>query len=163
MAKTADEAKIRASAIALSDRTRLEKTIPFSNLVFGNIVYWLAILSAVIALMAPVFMLVDPYNNILNPSVTFGLVLDGAAPAEIWSLSQTGSFPGAHFYFDFIAKADSWAMLAVSLSCSISLWGLIPAIFLQLLKEKNYFNAITGALLALLIFLSMMGVFASAG
>jgi hypothetical protein len=54
-------------------------------------------------------------------------------------------------------------MFAINLGCSAGLWGLLPAVVLQIGREKNYFEAIAGILLALLILFSMAGILAPEG
>lgn len=132
--------------------------LPQSAVVFANIVHWVTIISSLIALFAPIFILINSDNNVLNPNLIFGAIFNGAKPEEIWALSTTGSFPGAHFYFQYFAQADSWAMFGVNIGCGVALWGLIPAIFLQLFKEKEYFYALLGIIFAVLILLSMIGI-----
>jgi hypothetical protein len=100
---------------------------------------------------------------VLNPNRIFAAIFSGASPGEIWALSSTGNFPGAHFYLRYPGAPDAWAMFAINLGCSVGFWGLLPAIGYQIIKEKNYFEAAAGILLALLIALSMMGVLALEG
>ena len=146
---------------------RLEKqvldAIPKSQKIFGSTVYWITIVSALGAFFVPVFILADPANNILNPNRIFGAIFSGASPAEVWSYSVTGSFPGAHFYLHHITKADSWAMIFTAIGCGFGLFGLVPAIMYQIKKEKDWFCAILGSIISLLIFLSVIGVFSIHG
>ena len=137
---------------------QLLDAIPKSQRIFGGTVYWVMIFSAVGAFFAPVFILADPANNVLNPNLIFGAIFAGATPAEIWSYSVTGAFPGAHFYLNHITRADSWAMLFTAIGCGFGLFGLIPAVAYQIKIEKDWFCAVLGTIIASLIFLSVMGV-----
>ena len=132
--------------------------IPKSQLLYANIVHWLTIASALAALFAPIFILSNANNNVLNPNKVIGVIFDGASPPEIWALSSEGAFPGAHYYFKYPMKADSWALFFINLGCAVGFFGLVPAILRQMIKEKDWFCAILGAILALLIFLSMTGI-----
>jgi hypothetical protein len=114
------------------------------------------------SLFAPVLILGFP-GNVLNPNRIFAAIFQGAGPAEIWAMSSAGTFPGAHFYLRFPGAPDAWAAFVINLGCSVGLWGLLPAIVLQFTKEKDYFEAIAGVLLALLILLSMTGILALEG
>jgi hypothetical protein len=78
-------------------------------------------------------------------------------------MSKAGGFPGAHFFLSYPGAPDAWAMFGISLGCSVGLWGLIPAIVIQIKKEKNWFEAVIGIILALLILLSMLGILALEG
>jgi len=146
----------------LDKRKDLEKqmleAMPKSQRIFGNTVYWVAIFSAVGAFFAPVFILANPANNVLNPNIIFGAIFTGATPAEVWSHSITGGFPGTHFYLDYITKADSWAMIFVAIGCGFGLFGLVPAVYYQIKKEKDWFCAILGIIIAVLIVLSVIGL-----
>jgi hypothetical protein len=134
------------------------KQIPESNIVYAEVVHWITIISAIAALFIPVFILAHPSNNMLNPNKIFGAIFSGATPAEIWSASSAGAFPGAHFYLRFPWLTDSWAQLFINIGCAVGLFGLVPAVIIQVFKEKDWFCAILGVILALFIFLSMTGI-----
>ncbi len=133
--------------------------LPLSNRVYGTVIHWITIVCSILALFIPLAILIDPSNNILNPNLIFRAILDGATPADIWAMSATGGFPGGHYYLCFLTQADSWAQFAINLGCSVGIWGLIPTVAIQLIKEKNWFYAFIGILLAFLILLAMLGVF----
>ena len=144
-----------------SEKAALEKSvldsIPKSQKVFGNTVYWVTIFAAVGAFFTPIFILANPSNNMLNPNIVFGAIFAGATPAEVWAYSASGVFPGAHFYLDYITKADSWAMIFTVIGCGFGLFGLIPAVIYQI-KEKDWFCAIHCIIITILIFFSVIGV-----
>lgn len=133
-----------------------------SHAVYAQTVHVVTIVSAIMSLFAPLLIL-GFSGNVLNPNRIFAAIFSGASPAEIWATSSTGVFPGAHFYLRHPGAPDAWAMFAINLGCSAGLWGLLPAIALQFVKEKNYFEAVAGILLALLIFFSMVGILALEG
>lgn len=134
------------------------KNIPKSVDIYANMVHWITIISSLGALIVPIFIVVNPYVNILNPGLIFGKIFGGASPEEIWALSSTGGFPGGHVYFSFPEAPDSWAQFFINLGCSVGLWALIPTVLYQLIKEKNVFDAVIGGALGLLIALSMLGI-----
>ena len=131
---------------------------PKSQWIFGSAVYWAGIISAVGALLVPVFILAAPANNVLNPNAIFDAIFAGAIPDEIWEHSISGDFPGAHYYLDYITRADSWAMLFIVLGCAAGIIGLIPAVVLQIFKEKDWFCAVLGVMIIGLILFSMVGI-----
>ncbi|MDL2228882.1 hypothetical protein LJC14_01375 [Treponema sp. OttesenSCG-928-L16] len=143
--------------MAESAQKQLEREIPGSVKAYANVVHWITIISAIASLFVPIFILANPANNVLNPNVIFGAIFEGAAPAQIWAMSSEGAFPGAHFYLEHFGSADGWAMLFMNLGCAVGFFGLIPAIILQI-KEKDWFCAILGTMLAALILLSMTGI-----
>jgi hypothetical protein len=131
---------------------------PKSVLIYSTIVHWITIISSIAALFVPIFMLIDPSNNILNPNGIFSAILSGASPSEIWAMSSEGFLPGPRYYLTNFGSTDSWAQLTITLGCSVSLWALIPTVARQIFKEKNYFYAFLGATLAVLTFFSMTGL-----
>jgi hypothetical protein len=133
-----------------------------SHAVYAQTVHIITIVSAVMSLFAPLFILGFP-GNVLNPNRIFAAIFSGASPAEIWAMSPAGTFPGVHFYLRYPGAPDAWAAFAINLGCSVGLWGLLPAIVLQFAKEKNYLEATAGVLLALLILLSVTGILALEG
>jgi hypothetical protein len=137
--------------------------LPKSHVLYARVVHVITIFSAVMSLFMPVFILAFSGANILNPNRIFAAIFSGASPGEIWSISPAGNFPGAHFYVQFPRAPDAWAMFAVNLGCSVGLWGLLPALGYQIVKEKNYFEALAGIFLALLILLAMVGSLALKG
>ena len=136
---------------------------PKSQRIFGGTVYWLTIFAAVGALVVPVFILANPSYNMLDPNLAFEAVFAGADPAQIWEYSMYGQFPGGHYYLRHITLADSWAMIFIVIGCGFGLFGLIPAVVYQVVKEKDWFCAGLGIVIAALIFLSMIGVLNIAG
>ena len=75
--------------------------LPLSNKVYALTVYWITILSALLALFVPVIILINPSNNVLNPNQILNAILGGASPNEIWGMSSMGAFPGTHYFFVF--------------------------------------------------------------
>ena len=128
-----------------------------SHRLFGDIPYWVVVACCAAAFVLPVWMLAMPGNNVLDPFMVFSKIFNGAAPDEIWAGSAAGRFPGAHFYTDHFGKADSLAMLFVNIGCGYGLFGLAPAAIYQLAKEKDWFCAVLGAILSVLILLSALG------
>ena len=125
----------------------------------AGIIHAVTFVVSIAALFVPVFILVNPSNNLLNPNMIFGAIFKGASPDQIWAASATGGFPGTHFYWQHIFKADSWAMLAVCLGCAVGLLAVVPAVLIQIFKEKQILNACLGTVMAVLIFCALTGVF----
>lgn len=139
-------------------RREVQASIPLSHRVYGNIVHWLTILSAIMALFAPIFILVSPSNNILNPNIIFGQIFSGANLETIWAGSALGGLPIGHYYLQNLGAADSWGMIAIAIGCSVGLWGLIPAIVIQIVKERDWLYAVLGTALLALIAFAMFGI-----
>ena len=132
--------------------------IPSSQRYFGQVAYWISIISSILAFVVPFFILVAPQNNFLDPNMAFEALFNGKAPQEIWTHSVAGEFPGGHFYLQYLGMADSWAMLIIVFGSAFAVFGLIPTVICQVFKEKDLFCAILGSIIIALIVLSMAGM-----
>jgi len=136
---------------------------PKSQRIFGEIIYIVAIIVAISALFAPVFIMLNPSANALNPNVVFTAIFDGQSPDEIWGYSPEGEFLGWINALQNFSFADSWAMMVIVVGCAFGLFGLLPAVFYQAFKEKDRFCAVIGLVIITLICLSAIGILDIAG
>jgi len=151
--------KPRKKPISLMDRqTPIQITIPYSQKIFGSTAYWLSMICAILAILVTIFILAAPDNNVLHPNIIFGAIFDGASPREIWTYSVSGTFPGGHFYLDYINRPDSWAMIVIVVGSAFGFFALVPTVLYQIFKEKDWFCAILGTVIIVLILLSAIGV-----
>ncbi|MDR1625874.1 MAG: hypothetical protein LBT33_04975 [Spirochaetia bacterium] len=139
-------------------RTNTKNNEKKSHILYANTVHVITIISALMSLFVPIAILLFPDANVLNPNKIFGAIFSGASPREIWEMSSTGSFPGAHFYLRHVSSPDAWAMIGINLGCSVGLCGLVPALAYQLTKERDWLEITAGALLALLILFALAGL-----
>lgn len=130
--------------------------IPKPQLMYGETVHWLTVVSCLISLIAPVVALVRVDRNVLNPHFLFAALWDGKGPNQIWQEVGTG-FPGGHFYLRNMSAGDGFALFGIALGCSAALWALLPAVA-QYAKEREYFYAGVCLFTAVLIALSMIGL-----
>lgn len=141
-----------------------EVTISKSQLAFGNYVHYITIASCLIALFAPVLILLFPDANILNPNVIFGAIFDGSKSAQIWEAAgvtfQTGDFWG--LFFKNIFTPDGFAYLGIVLGCSVTMWALIPAALI-FFKEKQRLYGFISLFVMAVIFLALSGAINMAG
>lgn len=133
---------------------QIEAEIPASVKVYANVTHWVTIASAIAALFIPILILANPGNNVLNPNLIFGAIFEGASPEDIWAIG--GGFPGGHFYLENLT-ADGIAMMFMNLGCGVGFFALVPAVILHI-RERDWFCAVLGGLLAILICLSMFGM-----
>ena len=59
-------------------------TMPRSQTVYGEVIYWLAILAAIICMIGPVIAMYSVENNVLNPHYLFASIFDGKDAQTIW-------------------------------------------------------------------------------
>jgi len=151
--------KTSESGITAAEAEKPQFQLPLSNRCFSSIVHTVTVFASIAALFIPVLILLNPENNILNPHIIFQSIFSGASISEIWEMSPTGGFPGAHYYLSYLIKADSWAQLVIALGCSVGLWALIPTVVIQFAREKEWLWGAGGAVLAALMALALAGVF----
>ena len=51
--------------------------VPTSQRIFGEIVYWITVLCAILCIVGPLIIFVDMDNNVLNPHTLFGNIFEG--------------------------------------------------------------------------------------
>ena len=125
---------------------------------FGLVVHWVTIMTTLIALAAPVFILWRPERNVADPYRVFSAVFAGKSKGDIWAAAGT-EFPGGHFYLEGIFRGDALAQAGLAIGCSVALWALLPAIW-KYFKARDYLYAGISLFIALLIALAMTGVLA---
>lgn len=157
--------KKKADKTSLKSATKKEVVeapeieLPLSERTYASIVHWITIISSVLALFAPLLIMINPSANVLNPNKIFQAIFNGGDTNAIWALAEGGKFPGAHYYLTNMNWSDSWAEIAIALGCSVGLWAMIPTVAIEFFKEKNWKWAALGIVFIALIVLSMLGVF----
>jgi len=126
------------------------------QIVYGEIVYWVAIAAAIICMVGPVISMISVDNNVLNPHYLFSRIFEGKDAGTIWK-EVGGGFPGGHFYLRHFTKGDGFTQFGLALGCSVGLWALIAAA-VTYLREKNHLYVFLSLWVGLLILLSMIGI-----
>ena len=135
-----------------------------SQVYYGVVVHWITIVSCLIVLIAPVFILMFPNSNLLKPTLIFDAIFEGKRSAEIWEAAGV-PFKSGDFWKLFLSNLftpDGFASLGVTLGCSVTLWGLIPAVW-QFIKKREYFYVWVSLFVMALIALAMSGLVNMAG
>ena len=135
-----------------------------SQLYYGKTVHWITIVSCLVSLISPVFILLFPDKNYQDEALVFDAVFNGKKTAEIWEAAgiqfNSGDFWKLHIKNVF--TPDGFAAFGVALGCSVTLWALIPAVW-QFVKKKEYFYVCVSVFIMALIALAMSGVVNMAG
>ena len=135
-----------------------------SQVFYGKVIHWVTIVSCLITLLAPVLILLFPRSNLLNPSLIFDAIFEGKRSSEIWAAAGV-PFKSGDFWKLFLGNIfipDGFATFGVTLGCSVTLWGLLPAIW-QFIKKKEYFFVGVSIFVMALITLAMSGLVNMAG
>jgi len=130
--------------------------MPRVQLVYGEIIYWSAIVAAILCMIGPVIAMAFVDNNVLNPHYVFAAIFDGKNTETIWQ-EVGGGFPGGHFWFKNFTMGDGFTQFGLALGCACALWGLI-AVAIAYLRDKVYIYVCLSLWVALLIFLSASGI-----
>jgi len=141
-----------------------DNNIDKSQLYYGETVRRITIVSCLISVISPVFILLFPGKNYLNEALLFDAVLKGRKPAEIWAAAGV-PFKSGDFWKLFIKNIftpDGLAAFGVALGCSVTLWALIPAVW-QFARKKEYFYVCVSVFIMALIALAMSGIVNMAG
>lgn len=131
--------------------------MPMSQIVYGEVVYWVTILAAVITIIGPALALIFTDNNVMNPVGTFSAIFAGMSPADIWASSKEGAFPGGHFYLRNLFTGDGFTQFGIALGCGVAFPGLIAA-SLVYVKDKAFGFVGLSLWVAALVFLAASGL-----
>ena len=135
-----------------------------SQLQYGTVYHWITLTSCIIALIAPVLILMFPRSSLLNSNLVFSAIFAGKSPAEIWEAAGLAFQPG-DFWKQFRSNfftAEGFATFGIVLGCSVTLWALIPAVR-QFIKKKEYFYVCASLFIMSLVALAMSGIVNMAG
>lgn len=86
--------------------------IPTAQIVYGEIVYWITILAAILCMLGPLLAVADVDNNLLNPHYVFAHIFNEEEPGGVWALSAKDEpkLPAATVNVD---DPKSWEALGV--------------------------------------------------
>ena len=133
--------------------------VPLTQVVYGQIVYWLCIIAALICMIGPALSIVFPDNNLMEPQYLFGTLWEGSNPETVWQQVR-GGFPGGHFWINSLNTWDGFTQFGFAIGCSSGGLGLLVATILFLReKPRSYKWALLSIFVASLIFLSAVGIY----
>ncbi len=130
--------------------------MPRSQIVYGEIVYWVTIVACIICMVGPVISVANPENNKLNPFKLFEAIFQGKSAETVWQ-EVGGGFPGGHFYLKHLTYGDGSTQFGLALGCSVAVWGLLAAAFAYA-RKKTYLYMGLALWVSALIVLSMTGI-----
>jgi len=139
-------------------------TIDSSQMYYARVVHLVAISSCVIALAAPLVIMLFPHNNILNPALALKAIFGGKRPAEVWAAAGTPFIQGGFWklFLNSFFAADGLAFLGIILGCGATLVSMLFALW-QFAKKREIFFACAAGFTAALIALAMSGIANMAG
>jgi len=132
--------------------------MPFAQIIYGEVVYWLCVVAALVCSVGPLLALYNVDNNVLNPHYLFSAIWQGLKPEEIWAV-RGGTFPGGHFWLKHFTKGDGFTHFGLVLGCAVALPALLATSIAYLSeKPRQYLWVAMGLWVSALITFSVIGV-----
>lgn len=130
--------------------------MPRSQIVYGEVIYWLTITAAIVSMIGPVIALMNVDNNVLNPHYLFSAIFEGKDAQSLWQ-ELAGGFPGGHFYLDYFSFGDGFTQFGMVLGCGVAFPALIAAA-IAYFTERTYGYALLCLWVSFMILFSMLGI-----
>jgi hypothetical protein len=135
--------------------------MPVSQRYYGECIYWITVVSAIICMIGPVIAMLSVENNVMNPHYFFAAILSGKSAAEVWQ-TIGGGFPGGHFYLKHPFTGDGFTQFGLALGCFCAVPALIAASIGYLRqKPKVYLYAFLCLWVAFMVVVSTIGLMKS--
>ena len=115
--------------------------IPLEQIVYGDVVYWVTILAAIICMVGPLLSMMFVEDNVLNPHYLFAAIFAGNDPESIWKEVGNG-FPGGHFWYEYPTSGDGFTQFGLVLGCSVALWALLATAVIYFRKRILLYTAL---------------------
>ncbi len=133
--------------------------MPLAQRVFGESVYWLCIVSAIICMVGPVITLLFVQANVGNPHYIFASIFNGNTAEVVWE-EAAGQFPGGHFWLHNITAGDGFTQLGLVIGCASALPALIATALVMIFKkkERSFVWVFSSLMLVALITISLLGI-----
>lgn len=132
--------------------------IPASQLIFGESVYWLCVIAAIVCMIGPIIAMLSVDGNVMNPHYLFASIFKGNTADVVWE-EVAGGFPGGHFWLDNIATGDGFTQLGLVIGCACALPALMATAIVYLKKkERSYIWVLFSLGIAVLIAISILGI-----
>ncbi len=149
--------------------------MPVAQIVYGEIVYWLVVVAAIICMVGPLLALINVDNNLLNPHYLFSSIWAGKPAPQVWLLDGPdflegrywlvkfflgeGGFPGGHFWLRNLTTGDGLTQFGLVLGCAVAMPALIGAAIAYLCeKPRRYLWVILAVWVATLVCFSTLGI-----
>ncbi len=130
---------------------------PLYNTTYGDTVYWITFVVALICLIGPIFAVFFPGNTAMDPYLTFDLIFEGMTGVEIWT-ALYGEWPFIHgVWLKNFFTGDGFVMFGMVVGCTVAVWALIPTIF-AFVKEGNTGYALFSLFVIFMILFAASGI-----
>lgn len=130
--------------------------MPLSQIVYGEVVYWLCVVAALVCMIGPFFAMIDPSNNVLAPRYLYTAIWTGMDPTIIWKLSGT-DITGGHFWIEHFTFGDGFTQFGLALGGFVAMPALCLAA-IAYLKDKQILWMLLSLWVAFMITVSATGI-----
>ena len=139
-----------------------QSKIPLSQLVFGESIYWLCILAAIVCMIGPVIALLSVGSNVMNPHFLFASIFEGNTADVVWR-EVGGGFPGGHFWKDNIFSGDGFTQFGLVIGCASALPALLGTalVYTFMKRERAFIWVFFSMAIATLCTASILGLFSA--
>ena len=130
-----------------------------SQIVFGDIVYWLTVVAAIICMIGPLMSFISMDGNVLNPQYLFANIWSGMEPDGI--LKTAGEIKASgHYWINNLSAGDGFTQLGLVIGCSSAFLALLGSSIAYLRqKPRAYGWALIALFVAAMVLLSAVGIY----
>lgn len=128
-----------------------------SQIIFGDIVYWLTIVAAIICMIGPVIAFVSMDSNIINPHYLFADMWSGMEYEAIIETAGETEASG-HYWINNLHTGDGFTQLGLVIGCAVAIPAMLAAAVIYAFKEKSLLWAIGALWIAGLVTVSVLGI-----
>ncbi len=139
------------------EATEQRPEVPLSGVVYGDIIYWGTIASALIALVGQILAFVTR-SNYISPSTVIAKIWHGEKVDPIWQ-STVGARPdGEHWYLQHLATGDGLTMFGIALGVFVVIPAILASAWVMFTRERRPFFGILAVIAALITIVSFLGL-----
>lgn len=128
-----------------------------SQVVFGDTVYWITVVVAIICMVGPVIAFASMDGNVLNPHYLFTSMWAGMGPEAIWE-SAGEMQTGLKHLVSNIASGDGFTQLGLAIGISIPIPAMLAAAAVYAFKERSPGWALSALWIVGLVTVSVLGI-----
>ena len=134
----------------------LKSKINQSQVIFGDVVYWLTITAAIICMIGPVMAFASMDGNILNPHFLFAKMWSGSDPTAIWGVAGEMEV-GKHWWINSLGAGDGFTEFGLVVGCSVAIPAMLAAAVIYAFKERSLGWALGALWIVGLVAVSVLG------
>jgi uncharacterized membrane protein len=136
-------------------REYMASTPPLAGRVYGDIVYWGTVVSAVLAIIGSIFSFVTK-PDFLHPSYILSSIWQEHSVEQIWQ-GSLGHLPHGHWYLDHLASGSGLTEFGLAFGVFIVIPAMIGSAYV-LFKNKNTLFASLAIMATCITSISMLGL-----